>query len=360
MKKSLKVFLCALCVTLLCSILNWGAVTGFGNVKIKQISIVGEGGAEYTGLMYIPKGVDENNKAPALLTIHGASGNARNHEQYAIEYSRRGFVVLSMDNFGSGDGYYVLGTKDQFKMNTTRLAWNYLYNCPIIDQERTVISGHSIGSTATIHMAAYANPTVAVPIDGFMGVYPSEDEKYYTGMICVITGDADAQNTDPRVQPLAGLFAQDPTIEIGEEVEYNKLYGSFEQKNAKIVNMVHSGHEDAMNSAEGMQVQLDFVQNAMEVPNPIPGSDQIWKIPHVISQIGMFAFAFTLMAFYVVLLDYVPAFASVKMDMPRNIGLRGKGFWISVACAVIFPILVLKTGAFGLNGLLASHPWIFK
>ena len=106
-----------------------------------------------------------------------------------------------------------------------------------------------------------------------------------------------------------------------------------------------------MNSHKGMEVQLDFVQQAMEVPNPIAGSDQIWHWKDVLGQLGMFAFAFTLAALAVYLMETTSVFASVKQPMPRNIGLRGKGLIISIVCAIIFPLIVLKTGAFGLRSL---------
>lgn len=351
-KRAGRVLCISLVVMVIASLLNWGVVTGWGKVKIEQLSLVGDDGSVYTALMYIPKEASNDNKVPALLTLHGASGNARNHEQYALEYARRGFLVISVDNYGSGDGTYAEGMEDTFRINADELYWKYMMECPLVDTTRTVVSGHSIGSTGSLHLAAKYNPTVCVPIDGFMGVYPSKDELYYTGMICAITGDADAQNTDQYLQPLKGLFELDPSITVeGDMPEFNKIYGSFEEGNAKVLYLTPNGHEDAMNSHKGMEYQLDFVQQAMTVPNPIPGSDQIWHWKDVFGQLGMFAFAFTLLALAVYLMESTALFASVKQPMPRNIGLRGKGLAISVICALVFPLIVLKTGSFGLRAL---------
>ena len=351
-KRAARILCFALVLTVLFSVLNWGVVTGWGNVKITQLSLVGDDGSNYTALMYIPKEASNENKLPALLTLHGASGNGRNHEQYAVEYARRGFIVLSPDSFGSGDATYTQGMVDTWKINAAELFWNYLMDCPMVDTARTVVNGHSIGSTGALHLAAKYNPTVCVPIDGFMGVFPSKDELHYTGMICAVTGDADAQNVDKYLTPLKGLFELDPAISIeGEMPEFNKIYGSFADGNAKVLYLTPHGHEDAMNSHKGLEVQLDFVQQAMEVPHPLAGSDQIWHWKDVFGQLGMFAFAFLMAALAVYLMENVSVFEGIKQPMPRNIGLRKTGLWISIVCAIVFPLIVLKTGSFGLRAL---------
>ena len=359
-KRATKVFALALAVTLLLSILNWGVITGWGSIQITPLRVVGDNGAIYTGLMYVPEGATSASPAPALLTLQGASGNARNHEEYAIEYARRGFVVISVDNFGSGDATIDYDSVGMWKTAIGDLFWDYMVGLDFVDPTRTVISGHSIGSTGTIHMAAYKNPTVCVPIDGFMGVYPSKDEMHYTGMICAITGAADSQNTLERLQPLLGLFKVDERIQTEDtELVLDKLYGSFEDGSAKAVYMTDSGHEDAMINKQGMQIQLDFVQQAMAVPHPLAGSDQVWMYKDYTGLLGMFSFAFLLMALAVALIENTAWFAGIKNPLPRNIGLRGVGFGISVACAVIFPLVVLKTGAFGLTKLLQEHTALF-
>lgn len=355
-KTARKVFVVALLVTLCLSILNWGVVSQWGDIKITPLRVVGHNGAQYTALMYVPSSATAKTPAPALLTMHGASGNARNHEEYAIEYARRGFVVLSIDNYASGDSTMDPDYVGQWKYDVGDLFWEYMIKLDIVDPTRTVISGHSIGSTGTLHMAAYKNPTVAVPVDGFMGVYPAKDDMHYTGMICAISGRADSQNTLPRLEPLLGLFKVDPTIVTDDEsLQLDHMYGSFEEKNAKIVYTNDSGHEDAMINKMGMQQQLDFVQNAMVVPHPIAGSDQVWMYKDYVSLFGMFSFSFMLMALAVMLIENTAWFSSIKNPIPRNIGLRGIGMAISVACAVIFPVLVLKTGAFGLTQSLQAE-----
>ena len=97
-----------LIILLLSSLINWGVVTGMGNVTIDRIKLSGNDGAEFSGLVYRPQNATDETPAPTILMYHGNAGNARNHESWAMEFARRGFVVISPDQFGSGDsqGYF--------------------------------------------------------------------------------------------------------------------------------------------------------------------------------------------------------------------------------------------------------------
>lgn len=91
-------FLICLALLLVAAVLNWGVVTGWGNVRIDRVKIIGNDGAEFSALVYVPKGAADTAPAPGIIMFHGNAGNARNHESWAVEFSRRGFVVLSIDH----------------------------------------------------------------------------------------------------------------------------------------------------------------------------------------------------------------------------------------------------------------------
>lgn len=97
-----------LAVVLVASIINWGVITGWGNVAIDRITLSGNDGAKFSGLVYRPANATDDDPAPAVIMFHGNAGNARNHESWAMEFARRGFVVIVPDLYGSGDsqGYF--------------------------------------------------------------------------------------------------------------------------------------------------------------------------------------------------------------------------------------------------------------
>ena len=52
--------------------------------------------------MYIPKGVDADNLAPAVLFLHGYQNDHETCAAYGIELARRGIVAMAIDEYGHG------------------------------------------------------------------------------------------------------------------------------------------------------------------------------------------------------------------------------------------------------------------
>jgi dipeptidyl aminopeptidase/acylaminoacyl peptidase len=82
----------ALAASLGASLVN----NSFFGVNVDKISFETERG-ELSGYLYMPRGVDDNNPAPAVVLTHGYLNNAEMQEIGAIELSRRGYVVLAFE-----------------------------------------------------------------------------------------------------------------------------------------------------------------------------------------------------------------------------------------------------------------------
>ena len=52
--------------------------------------------------LYVPKGVDAEHPAPAVLCLHGYQNDHETSAGYAIEFARHGYVALAIDEFGHG------------------------------------------------------------------------------------------------------------------------------------------------------------------------------------------------------------------------------------------------------------------
>ncbi len=136
-RKSSKILLFSLCLLIVCSLVNRSIVTGAGNVRITRINLVGDNGMRYSALMYVPKNATNETPAPGIMMYHGNSGNARNHESWALEFSRRGFVVIAIDNLGAGNGEY----SQEISWNATpKLFTDYMYSLPFVDTDNITLS----------------------------------------------------------------------------------------------------------------------------------------------------------------------------------------------------------------------------
>ncbi len=80
-----------------------GIQTDFGNVEVSMGHFEKEGtGKALTYKLYRPKTATEENKAPAVLLLHGYQNDHETSAAYAIELARRGYVCLALDEYGHG------------------------------------------------------------------------------------------------------------------------------------------------------------------------------------------------------------------------------------------------------------------
>lgn len=124
------------------------------SVVIRNIKIDKRGGI-LTGELYTPRGVNAEDNLPAVLLAHG--GNTTNGVMggFAQELARRGFVVLSINAYGSGesenpptdDGGYAPG--ELFSPRGLHDAYEYLCSIEYVDTTRIGLAGHSMGNIRT-------------------------------------------------------------------------------------------------------------------------------------------------------------------------------------------------------------------
>lgn len=366
-KKGIRIFfLITLCMLVLASVVNWGVVTGWGNVRIDRLKLVGNDGAEFSALIYVPSNASDAAPAPALLCFHGNAGNARNHESWSMEFARRGFVVLSVDQFGAGDsqGYFDGNTTGAIttraKVYEAELWYRYLLSLSIVDKENVISSGHSMGNAASTALGALydAKAILAASPAALLGEEESGEgaDIYaqawadYTGNYVELTGLVETTKEKAKEAGLVMLKKRNPSA---EEFELGTLYGSFEEGNAYICILEPDRiHEAAFVSRQTIGNLLKYGQMAIgdAVPNYLDASNQVWMYKDYIGLFGIFAFGFFICALALLLIEEIPVFSRVKRPLPRNLGLRGPGFAVSGILAIIFPYIVLKTDAFGLIG----------
>ena len=79
-----------------------GIQSSFGAVDVKLVSIEAPGLGQITGKLYAPKTATPATPAPGVLLMHGYQNDKDTSDAYAIELSRRGYVVLAIDEYGHG------------------------------------------------------------------------------------------------------------------------------------------------------------------------------------------------------------------------------------------------------------------
>ena len=361
-------FLVTLIVLLVASTINWGVVSGWGNVQIDRITISGNDGATFSGLVYRPSNATDETPAPAILMMHGGSGNARNQESWAVEFARRGFVCVCPDLYGSGNslGYFNAPVQDKHVfLDESRLFFDYMESLPYIDKDNIIASGHSLGSWAAVVIGAENDVKGILAASGSAssdestgGLFRDNpdiaDAVYsYQGSVAYLYGKFDIDKTAdevPTKENLIPVFQAHTGDSTLTEIEPDHVYGSFESGHGIVLSFEQRVHEGAFVSSECIGHLLEYGQAMIgdAVPNYIDSADQVWQYKDYIGLFGVFAFIAFLCATALLLIEEVPVFAKVRRPLARNVGFRGTGLVIASIVGLLAPYLVLKTGAFGL------------
>lgn len=128
-----------------------------GDVDVSRINFETDSG-ELSGILYLPDGANEEPR-PTIIATHGYLNSAEMQAPQAIEMSKRGYVVLALDQYDHG---HSVGTMDKpipfFSFWPTSIydAVTYMYEQDYVlkDEEGNGligVSGHSMGGFSSTH-----------------------------------------------------------------------------------------------------------------------------------------------------------------------------------------------------------------
>ena len=327
-KKDWKLLTIALVLILGGSLLANAIQTVGGSVTIKDVRWAGSDGTMLSALLYIPKGVSVEKPAPALLVIGGGDTNREAFHYWSLEFARRGYVVLNFDK-------YTEGYSEGVPMNRAQgyggpEALRYLLSLDIIDHDNVGMVGHSMGGSA-ITSAAFRYPDgyKAMFVVGSSGAVMDKDVDPTTlKNFAYICGIEDKCRYDPSaVAPIFGT-------EDLKSIQAEKIYGSFEDGTARALYYVPYPHATQIITPGPLNHILNWIQQAIPAPNPIPGSNQIYLWRYLGSMIAFVGFVLFLLPLGTILLR-TPFFKSLAQPVPEFKGNTGKAWWIGAVLTVL-------------------------
>src|SRR5699024_4532170 len=101
-----------------------------------------------SAFLFVPDGVTEDNPAPGIVTSHGWYNNKEMQDMNFVEYSRRGYVVMSIDMYGHGESEAVRPDEWQERGTGMYDAVELMADLPYVDTSKIGITGHSNGARA--------------------------------------------------------------------------------------------------------------------------------------------------------------------------------------------------------------------
>lgn len=333
----------ALIVILVGDLIAWYAHTDGGKIEIKDVRWVGSNGTQMSGLLYIPEGVSAENPAPGIVAIHGYINSRETQDGFAIEFARRGYVVLASDQTGHGfsdppafaNGF---GGPD---------ALAYLRTLDIVDKENIGLEGHSMGGWAVAIAAgvmpdAYKSIILAGSSTGTFGAPEGTPE--FPRNLALIFSEWDEFSQLMWLSPVPKDIVKGDKLKAlfgtSEDVIPGKVYGSIEDGTARVLYQPRVTHPGDHLSTVAIGQAVDWFQKTLDGGNNLPADNQIWywkEIGNLIAAIGMVLLLFPVGA----LLLKIPYFAELAEEPVPAKATSGIGWWISALIFIILPPLTL-------------------
>ena len=341
-------------------LLAWRTQTD-GGIRVEDVRFKGAKGNTMSALLYIPPNATQQTPAPGILAVHGYINSRETQDGFAIEFARRGYVVLAMDQTGHGysdppafaNGF---GGPD---------ALAYLRGLDFVDKDNIGLEGHSMGGW-TVLAAATAMP------------------KDYKSM--VLEGSSTgkpfaADGTTEWPRNVALVFAQYeefPTLMWGVErarditqspklwamfgtsgaVEPSKVYGDAAQGTARVLYTPPITHPDEHISHQAIAYSLDWFARTLKGGTPRPTDDQIWFRKELGTLIALVGFVVLMLGVFEGLLD-VPALQRLRMSQmtgdstPDQTAASGRRWITAFALSAFIPALTYYP-AFALGGTFVT------
>ena len=328
-----------------------------GGIKIQDVRFKGAKGNTMSALLYIPPNATAQTPAPGILAVHGYINSRETQDGFAIEFARRGYVVLALDQTGHGysDGPAFangFGGPDGLA---------YLRSLAIVDKKNIGLEGHSMGGWAVLAAAtAMPDDYKSMVLEGSSTGKPFAAEgtpswprnaalvfAQYEEFPDLMWGVDRARNVTQSPK-LWALFGTDSAVKPG------RIYGDIAQGTARVLYTPAITHPAEHISRQAIGYSLDWFEKTLEGGTPRPSNDQIWYRKEIGTLIALIGFVALLIGVFDGLLE-ARVFSHLRLPeiadgtMPEHVAAEGRRWTAAFILSAFIPALTYYP-AFALAG----------
>jgi pimeloyl-ACP methyl ester carboxylesterase len=314
-----------------------------GGIRVTDVRFMGSDGSPMSALLYVPPGATATTPAPGILAVHGYINSRETQSGFAIEFARRGYVVLALDQ--RGHGYSAAPAFAAGFGGPDGLS--YLRSLAMVDKNNIGLEGHSMGGWAVLAAAAvFPDGYKSMVLEGSSTGAPfaAEGTPIYPRNVAVVFSRYDEFSqlmwgvrsareiaTSPK---LWGLFGVNAPVEPG------KIYGSAGNGTARVLYAPAVTHAMDHLSTEAIGYSIDWFQKTLSGGKPLPVDDQVWIWKEIGTLVAFIGFVALLLGTFDRLLR-LPWFAPLAVAPMMPSDRRGGRWWLSFVVGAALPAVTL-------------------
>jgi pimeloyl-ACP methyl ester carboxylesterase len=328
------------------AVLAWLTQTS-GGIKIEDIRFRGAKGNTMSALLYIPPNATAQTPAPGILAIHGYINSRETQDGFAIEFARRGYVVLALDQ--TGHGYSDPPAFANGFGGLDGLA--YLRSLDIVDKNNVGMEGHSMGGWAILAAAtAMPNDYKSMVLEGSSTGKPfaADGTPNWPRNVALVfaqyeefsslTWGVERARDVTQSPKLWALFGTQAPVEPG------KVYGDIAQGTARVLYTPAITHPAEHISHQAIGYSLDWFAKTLQGGTPRPSDDQIWFRKEIGTLIALIGFVALLIGVFDGLLE-AKMFSHLRLPeiadgtMPAHTAASGRRWTVAFLLSAFIPML---------------------
>jgi pimeloyl-ACP methyl ester carboxylesterase len=328
-----------------------------GGIRIQDVRFTGAKGNTMSALLYIPPNATPQIPAPGILAVHGYINSRETQDGFAIEFARRGYVVLALDQ--TGHGYSDPPAFANGFGGPDGLA--YLRSLEFVDKNNIGLEGHSMGGWTVLAAATAApNDYKSMVLEGSSTGKPfaAEGTTSWPRNVALVFAQYEDFSTlmwgvdlprDVTQSPkLWALFGTQGAVEPG------KVYGDIAQGTARVLYTPAINHLAEHISHEAIGYSLDWFAKTLQGGTPRPVDDQIWFRKEIGTLIALIGFVALLIGAFDALLE-APMYSRLRLPeiadgtMPEHTAASGRRWTTAFILSAFVPALTYYP-AFALGG----------
>jgi len=328
-----------------------------GGIRIEDVRFKGAKGNSMSALLYIPANATPQIPAPGILAVHGYINSRETQDGFAIEFARRGYVVLALDQ--TGHGYSDPPAFANGFGGPDGLA--YLRSLEFVDKTNIGLEGHSMGGWTVLAAATAApNDYKSMVLEGSSTGKPfaAEGTPSWPRNVALVFAQYEEFSTLMWGVDLARDVTQSPKLWafFGTQgpVEPGKVYGDIAQGTARVLHTPAITHPAEHISHEAIGYSLDWFAKTLQGGTPRPVDDQIWFRKEIGTLIALIGFVALLIGAFDALLE-APMYSRLRLPeiadgtMPEHSAASDRRWTTAFILSAFIPALTYYP-AFALGG----------